>query len=144
MNSFDDQLVKTLKGAGQSLTTARRTVFKALRTDEPQTMHQLVAACPGVNRASVYRTVALFERLGVVQRLQIGWKYKLELGEAFRPHHHHLTCLRCDKLVEIIEDRQLEARLHGLAGQQGFSMKAHQLEIQGLCAECRHSPALKS
>ncbi len=132
-----EEFKKTLKRHGQSTTAARLMVFQALQHKEPQTMREIVAACPGIDRASVYRTIALFERLGIVKRLQIGWKYKLELSDAFHAHHHHLTCLRCGRTTPLPEDRQLEARLHTLARGQDFHMKDHQLEIQGLCAQCR-------
>jgi Fur family ferric uptake transcriptional regulator len=132
------QFSTTLKASKQSLTKSRLAVFGALQDKEPQTMREVVEACKGrVDRASVYRTIALFEKLGIVQRLQIGWKYKLELSDAFHHHHHHLTCLKCGRTIPLPEDRQLEARLHGLARAQNFVMQGHQLEIQGLCAGCR-------
>lgn len=131
------QFKTTLKTGKQSLTKSRLAVFKALQDKEPQTMREVVEACKGqVDRASVYRTIALFEKLGVVQRLQIGWKYKLELSDAFHHHHHHLTCSKCGRTIPLPEDRQLEARLHTLSRTQNFIMKGHQLEIQGLCADC--------
>jgi len=137
MNQPPEQLKNTLKQHGQSLTQARRIIFAALENKEPQTMREVVAACRGrVDRASVYRTIALFERLGIVQRLQIGWKYKLELGDAFHRHHHHLTCSRCGRTFALPEDQQLEKRLKTLAAAQDFAMQGHQLEIQGLCKNC--------
>lgn len=133
-----EQLENSLKTANQSITEPRRVVFNALQGKEPQTMHQLVAACAGViNRASVYRTVTLFERLGIVQRLQIGWKYKLELSDSFHHHHHHLTCLKCGITSALHEDMELELRLAHLARQYSFSMQDHQLEIQGYCMQCQ-------
>jgi Fur family transcriptional regulator, ferric uptake regulator len=133
-----EQFKTSLKTKKQSLTTARLAIFKALQDKEPQTMREVVEACSGqVDRASVYRTITLFERLGIVQRLQIGWKYKLELSDTFHHHHHHLTCGRCGRTIRLPEDRQLEARLHMLSRTQDFIMKGHQLEIQGLCENCR-------
>jgi Fur family ferric uptake transcriptional regulator len=133
-----DQLKQTLKAGGQSLTTARQTIFAALQDEEPLTMHEIIQKCLGeVDRASVYRTVALFERLGIVQRLQIGWKYKLELSDAFHHHHHHLTCSHCGTTIPLPEDADLERRLQQLADSQTFIMTGHQLEIVGLCRNCR-------
>jgi Fur family ferric uptake transcriptional regulator len=133
-----EQFKKTLKTRKQSLTKARLVVFKSLQDKEPQTMREVVEACAEqIDRASVYRTISLFERLGIAQRLQIGWKYKLELSDAFHHHHHHLTCVKCGRTIPLPEDRQLEARLHTLSRSQNFIMKGHQLEIQGLCADCR-------
>jgi len=136
-----EQLKTTLKQHRQSLTRARQVIFTALQDKEPQTMSEVVAACAGqVNRASVYRAIALFERIGIVQRLQIGWKYKLELSDAFHHHHHHLTCRRCGKTIPLPEDSQLEERLAALAATQNFAMQGHQLEIQGVCQSCMPSP----
>lgn len=132
-----EQLRNSLKQHGQSLTQARQVVFGELQGKEPQTMREIVAACVGrVDRASVYRSITLFERIGVVQRLQIGWKYKLELSDAFHHHHHHLTCKQCGRTFALPEDGQLEKRLKALAGGQNFIMQGHQLEIQGLCQAC--------
>lgn len=133
-----NQFKATLKARSQSLTRARLAVFQALQDKEPQTMREIVEACAGkADRASVYRTIALFEGLGIVQRLQIGWKYKLELSDTYHHHHHHLTCTKCGRTTPLPEDRQLEARLHMLSRTQNFIMKGHQLEIQGLCQNCR-------
>ncbi len=132
-----EQFKKTLKKNRQSVTQTRLAVFQALQDKEPQTMREVVEACTGeADRASIYRTIALFERLGIVQRLQIGWKYKLELSDAFHHHHHHLTCARCGRTIPLPEDRQMEARLYTLARGRNFIMQGHQLEIQGLCETC--------
>jgi len=133
-----EQLRNTLKEHEQSLTRARRIIFGVLQDQEPQTMRDITAACAGrVDRASVYRTISLFERLGIVQRLQIGWKYKLELSDAFHRHHHHLTCRQCGRTFALPEDNDLEQRLKLLAHRQNFQMQGHQLEIQGLCQNCQ-------
>lgn len=132
-----EQLQGALKTWSYSLTATRRTVFEALQAKEPQTMHEIVAACHGrVDRSSVYRTIGLFEKLGIVQRLQIGWKYKLELTDRFHAHHHHLTCLQCGQTFALPADERLEQRLRQLARQHNFRMQGHQLEIQGLCEQC--------
>ncbi len=131
------QLQQSLKEQGSNLTRPRQVVFSALLGHEPQTMAQLIAACAGqIDRASVYRAVALFESLGIVQRLQIGWKYKLELSDTFHHHHHHLTCLHCGRTIPFDEDQELEIKLKTIAQAQNFRMQGHQLEIQGLCQNC--------
>lgn len=137
MDTVLAELRRRLKQHGQSLTKPRQIVFMALRGKEPQTMNQLVSACPEIDRASVYRTIALFERTGIVQRLQIGWKYKLELTDAFSHHHHHLTCTKCGRVISFDESAALESELLRIAADENFKIQTHQLEIQGLCAGCR-------
>lgn len=137
MDSLQLQLQQHLKQHSQSLTKPRLAVFLALRGQEPQTMQQLVAACPAIDRASVYRTVSLFEQLGIIQRLQIGWKYKLELTDTFSHHHHHMTCLQCGRIISFDESSALNNELRRIAGSNHFKMRSHQLEIQGLCQACK-------
>lgn len=132
-----EQLRKMLKERGFSTTYARKQVFEALLDKEPQTMKQVVAACPAIDRTSVYRTVNLFERLGIVKRMQIGWKYKIELAGSFHSHHHHLTCMHCGSTTPFEEDAQLETLLKNISDDNNFEMSEHQLEIQGLCKNCR-------
>lgn len=131
------QLRATLKQHGQSLTEPRRQIFEALYGKEPQTLRELTLACSAIDRTSVYRTVALFERLGIVRRLPIGWKYKLELTDAFSRHHHHLTCLRCERIISFDERPELANELAVIARRHDFQMQDHQVEIQGLCERCR-------
>lgn len=133
-----DQLYKTLRQHKQSATSPRLAVFEALHSNEPLTMQQLIRECgPTVDRASIYRTVTLFERLGIIQRLQIGWKYRIELSNAFQHHHHHLYCTNCGAVTAIPEDQILEERMHSLAANEGFQADDHQIEIRGLCKSCQ-------
>ncbi|HSW99351.1 MAG TPA: Fur family transcriptional regulator [Candidatus Saccharimonadales bacterium] len=136
MGSPRENFKALLKASGQSITKARLQVFEALLGQEPLTMHGLVGRAGQVDRASVYRAVDLFERLGIVQRLNTGWKYKLELSDKFAEHHHHLTCVRCGRTVAMNEG-ELEALIGRLAAEHHFLPTAHQIEIQGLCAECQ-------
>jgi Fe2+ or Zn2+ uptake regulation protein len=136
MSSTRDAFKELLKANGQSVTKARLQVFEALLAQEPMAMHHLVARAGQVDRASVYRAVDLFERLGIVQRLNTGWKYKLELSDKFAEHHHHLTCADCGKTIAMNEG-ELESIITRLAAAHNFKPTAHQIEIQGLCADCQ-------
>ncbi len=124
-----------LKSSGNSVTTARLKVFEALVGQEPLAMHDVAARAREVDRASVYRAVDLFEQLGIVQRLNTGWKYKIELTDKFAEHHHHLTCLRCGRTVAMSEV-ELEDFIVQLSRAHGFSPVSHQIEIQGYCTGC--------
>lgn len=135
-----EQFKLTLRQHGQSITRTRLLVFEALQDQEPLTMQQLIDRCSvPIDRASIYRTVTLLERLGIIQRLQIGWKYRLELSDAYHHHHHHLTCNHCGTTISLPENEELEKLMDTLAQAQHFTMQRHQLEIQGLCKNCRQS-----
>lgn len=136
MSSARANFVALLKENRQSITKPRLAVFEALLGQEPMSMHQLAEKVREADRASVYRAVDLFERLGIVQRLNTGWKYKLELSDKFADHHHHLTCVNCGRTIAMNE-AELEETISRLAARHRFRPTAHQIEIQGLCEHCR-------
>jgi Fur family ferric uptake transcriptional regulator len=130
-------LKSTLARSDASLTSPRLIVFKLLDQSQPQSMADLVKASKGqLDRASLYRTINLFEELGIVNRISIGFKYKLELSDNFNHHHHHLTCVSCGRIINTEEDERLESLITQLAKKHNFHLSSHQLEIQGLCQNC--------
>lgn len=140
MSTSLQQLHDYLKQQNHSLTKTRDLVFLRLQKNGPVSINQLIKLCsPDINRASVYRTISLFEQLDIVHRIQIGWKYKLELSGDFSYHHHHIICTACGQINSINEDGFIEDRLRQIAETNGFIIQDHQLEIHGLCASCRPS-----
>ncbi len=138
MRSETELFINVLKNNGKSLTKTRELVFEALLNKEPQTVGDLYASLRGqLDRASLYRSLELFENLGIVQRLQIGWKYKIELSDTYNPHHHHITCTSCRVTIPTREDPSIETSIEFLAHEYGFSNANHQLEIRGICSNCQ-------
>lgn len=134
---MNEIFISVLKKAGQSITKPRKDVFITLQENGPLTMQSLckiVAA--SIDRSSVYRTVALFESLGIITRVNHGWKYQVELTDAFTPHHHHLTCSKCKKSFSFDEPKGLDGMLHNIGKENDFKVISHTLEIQGLCKDC--------
>lgn len=135
-----DKLSTTLKQNGYSLTTPRKALFSALLSGKPRTMRELSLDLASVmDRASIYRTVALFEKLGIVVRVQQGWKYKIELSDLFSPHHHHIICNQCQKVVNFHESETFETLINTIATENGFVPKSHSLEVFGICSQCQSS-----
>jgi Fur family ferric uptake transcriptional regulator len=122
---------------GSSLTTPRKIVFNLLLSQEPQSMQVLVKRAEGrVDRATVYRTIEIFEELGIVHRLNIGWKYKVELSDIFLGHHHHFHCNNCGKTFTLSANPMLETMIDTAVAKEGYSPRSHNLEITGLCPNC--------
>lgn len=129
-----------LKEKGLSDTGPRLAVFEALLASdhEPMTMNQLIKATAAkADRASIYRTVKVLEDIGVVRRLNIGWKYKLELSDDFHGHHHHISCIKCGKTHATHDEEYFEELLSSLSLRHGYVMTDHQLDIRGICRDCQ-------
>lgn len=133
------QLLKQhLRNNRHSPTSSRLTVFQALEKLGPcsvQDLEQYLSL--KTHRSSVYRTIQLFEELGIVRRIPIGWKYKLELSDMFSDHHHHAHCNECQKVVKLEENASLEHAIEKLAQDSQFQLTSHSLEMQGVCRVCQ-------
>lgn len=120
------------------VTSARIKTFDLLLSDQPQSINQILTKATGnVDRVSVYRNVGLFERLGIVNRIYIGWKYKLELSDDFMDHHHHMVCLKCHKVIDIGDEKHIDRFIRSIAKKSGFMPRKHIFEIDGYCADCQ-------
>lgn len=134
-----------IKNNGYRVTAARANTFRLLISPEPQTVGEILARAKGVvDRVSVYRNLKLFEKLGIVHRIYIGWKYKLELSEKFMTHHHHLSCLDCGKIIDIDVERDIGKLVENIAGELGFTPRRHQFEVDGYCKECKNTKPTKT
>ena len=125
-----------LRAAGQSNTRPRRAVFDTLaHADEPLKNGEIAKRTPSVDRASVYRTLELFTKLGVTTTTIRGWTPFTELAEPFKPHHHHMICEVCGRAEEIASDT-LEDVLALIATRHTFTLKSHTVELSGVCGQC--------
>lgn len=143
MDKKHQLLAKALRENGFSTTKTRVSIFELLLNQPPQSMHELIARANGtVDRVSVYRIVELFEKLGIVQRLTIGWKYKIELTDIFLDHHHHLHCTQCGKVTAVKNHAAIEALIQKIGEHYNYSLTSHQLEMHGVCSQCRANESI--
>ena len=133
-----ERLQYELRHNGYSMTNSRLLVCQTLAKHAPISMREVINRLGGkVDRASIYRIVALFEELGIVRKIPTGWKYKLELSDKFTHHHHHAHCLSCRQIITLPEDRLLEQSIEKIAQQQEFAITDHHIELHGYCSDCQ-------
>jgi Fur family transcriptional regulator, ferric uptake regulator len=135
------ELTDKLRRKLRRVTIPRQAILRILRTHRrPLTIkeiHQTLS--PGdCDLATVYRSVHLLERMGMVKRFDLGEgaaRFEL-LREGDDGHHHHLVCTRCSDIVEIEEcfPEELQARI---ATANGYAKVTHRLEFFGVCPRCQ-------
>lgn len=136
MDSGLHKLKQTLKESAFSVTKSRSKVFLHLLNTGPVSVGQLSKHLSAdLDRATVYRTIELFERLGIVNRIWHGFKTQIELSEIFTPHHHHAVCQNCGKTIDIAH-QELEALLAKIAKERNFITVNHSVELSGYCPNC--------
>lgn len=129
---------KLLRQNGHFITTPRMRLFGYLQKHPTLTLKELIALTKKHDQVTVYRTVELFERLGIINKLRLGGQTKLELSDVFRHHHHHMTCVRCGKVLILKDNSRVETEIRRISQLARFKPVDHQLEIRGLCANCQN------
>jgi Fur family ferric uptake transcriptional regulator len=89
-----------------------------------------------VGTATVYRTLDVLVRSGLVRAHDFGEGFKRYEPMPQQTHHEHLICLRCGKVVEFQNER-LERMIPIIADEYAFQHQRHRVEVYGLCQECR-------
>jgi len=89
-----------------------------------------------VSRASIYRILEELERLGTVQRVDLGRslvRYEAVRGDT--GHHHHLVCDHCGALRPF-SDPELERTMRRLSQRVPLAVSDHEVVLHGACADC--------
>jgi Fur family ferric uptake transcriptional regulator len=96
---------------------------------------QVRARYPYMSISTVYRTLELLEKLGLVIKTDFG-EGRVRYHPADKGHHHHLVCQRCGAIIDI--DESTLARLQDvLLARYNFSASLRHIAIFGLCENCR-------
>lgn len=129
-----------LRQQSRKLTGPRRAILELLeREDRPLSNKEIFQALPKgqCDLVTVYRSIQMLERLGIVKRFQLGdGAARFALLESGDHHRHHLVCTRCTRIEEIGECivRELEQRV---AARSKFKAVTHRLEFFGICPACQ-------
>ena len=94
-----------------------------------------------ISRATIYRTLELLVRSGLVRRVHLGedhYHYEYVSGNS---HHDHLICTTCGGVIEF-HDEQLEQRQREICERKKFTPTFHNLQILGVCDSCRRKGEL--
>ena len=90
-----------------------------------------------ISRATVYRTLPLLTESGLVREMDFGKDYKFyDPNYAQHPHHNHIICQDCDKIVEF-ESEKIEKLENEITQKLGFSLKTQRLHITGACEQMK-------
>jgi Fur family ferric uptake transcriptional regulator len=140
-----EQFAGYLREQGLRLTTERIALFEEIyRQHGHLDADALLAAVRGrghdVSRATVYRTLELLVRSGLVRKQQVSGRG--HLFEHVHPgqQHDHLICSACGRVVEFVSPG-ITALQAEICRAHGFSPDHHQLQILGLCNGCRDAEA---
>ena len=90
----------------------------------------------GVGTATIYRTLELLVRSGLVVERDFGEGFRRYEPARDVPHHEHLLCSQCGRVREF-RDERLERMTTLIAETHGYARQSHRLVIYGICDGCR-------
>ena len=130
----------TLHELGYRLTPQRIMVLDAVEdadshisVDEIYT--QVLARYPHMNISTVYRTLELLEKLGLVTKTDLG-DGRVRYHSIKKGYHHHLVCQKCGVLIDI-EESILSPLWAEILKKYDFRVNMKHLAFFGLCQKCR-------
>ena len=134
-------MLASLQEHGVRLTAQRALILEDLyhhpghRTAE-DIYGRVGQSLPGLNRATIYRTLEMLREAGVVTTLSgAGGVTAYELVGDAGEHHHHLHCRACGAEVHL-EPEPVEELKAEIARRHGFAAELDHLYITGLSAAC--------
>ena len=140
MRLTSKKIATALRQQGYKLTSQRRVVIQTIASRQdhltPAAIYEEVHQNhPNIGFVTVYRTLGLLAKLGVICELHAGGSCR-SYTISTPGHHHHLICSNCGRVVDFTghDLGKLEQRL---SQETGFDIDDHLLEFIGLCRVCQ-------
>lgn len=141
-----EYFAQLLREKGLKVTNQRIEVLEALSKGEDahltaeEIYDDVRVRCPDIGLATVYRTIQLFLKLQLVDRITMNEgraRYGMgAMDEKTKHHHHHLICLSCGKVMSFSGDL-LDTLEEYVYETKGFQVMDHEVKFYGYCQECR-------
>lgn len=129
-------IVQSLEARGHRVTPARLAVIAAVLAQRGHfTVDDILRQCPGIGRATAFRTMRLLAELGIVCRVLLE-DGTLHYRLSRRGHHHHLVCVGCGN-VQDLDQCVVSDLVRELARTSRYEIEGHWLEFYGRCPQCR-------
>lgn len=134
------ELLADLKEKGHRLTPQREMILAAIcdqggHLTADAILQRVHKRYSYLNKSAVYRTLDLLTQLNLVDQIDCGHG-QIEYEIHQHPHHHHLLCRRCGKIVEI-DGSVFTSIEKTLREKYDFLADLDHFAIFGLCRKCQ-------
>jgi len=134
-----ETIVDSLRNQGFRITPQRVAIVQyIMNTDSHPSADDLYKAIkkkyPMVSLATVYKTLELLGKIGVVKQLSFpdGSRY-----DANTDGHINLVCWNCGKIEDINDEKSLEVLESNVAKKSKYKILGRRFELYGYCNECQ-------
>ena len=133
-----ENLIKFLKENNCKITPQRLAIYNILKEskDHPNAdsiYRKLEPAYPTISLATIYKSLELFDHLGLIQVINIGENSFRYDCKAFS--HPHLICSICHKVEDLNVD-YFKDLTYKVESSTNYKISKQQLSFYGVCPEC--------
>ena len=137
-------ILDQLRGRGVRLTPQRLLILNAVsqgggHMGVDEVFRKARESYPYMDIATVYRTLHLFRRMGVVTEVAIGDRLHFEITNPDAPHHH-MVCRPCGGAYDLAPD-YLDQFRNTLTEEFDFEPDLDNFTVTGVCSTCKNSGA---
>ena len=135
-------LLNAIEAQGIRLTAQRRALIETIQEatchlDAAKLLELARERDPKIDRATVYRTLELLKRLGMIDELDLmhlnGEKHYYEVKT--QKDHLHLACFECGEIEEF-SSPSFDRLKREIGAKNDFDIQVMRLEVGGLCKRC--------
>lgn len=131
-------IAQVLRNEGFKVTPQRIAIYDALTAHNihptAEMLYQsLRPSHPSMSLATVYKTMEIFEKIGLVKVLDVGddcARYDWDVHM-----HPHIRCTVCNK-VEDITGMDLQAVTSAVESNSAYTVTGQQITFEGVCPDC--------
>ncbi len=125
------------------VTPQRMAVYAVLRETRrhpnvEMIYQKLKPTYPAMSLATVYKTVDVLNKVGLIQELNVG-EGGLRYDATIKPHPH-VYCEKCGKVADVegfsMDNLHEESLLKKIQEETGYNLSSVQLYFYGKCPEC--------
>ncbi len=128
-----------LREKGFKVTPQRLAIYDVLcgtkeHPSAEMVFNQLQPYYPTMSLATVYKTIEILRKIGLVQVLNVGedsFRY-----DAHVENHPHIRCILC-KRVEDVQEIDATAFVEQVAQKLAYRLTGQQFYFYGVCPECQ-------
>jgi len=131
---------RALNVTGLRITSQRALILEIIRRrhlDADEIYRQARAKQPRLSLSTVYRTLQVLKKLGLVEELHFNdthHHYEVKPSS----EHQHLVCLGCGKIVEF--EYPLSPKMKkDIARGKDFELTCVEVRMTGYCSKCRQN-----
>lgn len=131
-----------LKSVSLSVTQVRIRLLAMLRNSSTpisaeRLKHLLDAAGISIGRASLFRNLDSFVKVGLAERINSNARSSQYTAcHITTEHHHHLICKKCNRIIEVDGCLTVET-IQEIEVQSNVVVTGHSIIFYGLCHRCR-------